>query len=153
MSPSASARAVIEASEVIITATISTTPLIEGEWFRPGQHITATGTDSGDKVELDVAALKRAHLVVDSRELNLQFGDVFQANKDFPDFLPKMVELGEVLSGRVPGRSSARQITIAKLVGPQCPRLDCGTGGVGAALGSGELKPSQRAKDRFLRLF
>ena len=117
-----SPRAVVEAADVILTATASREPLVEGAWLRPGQHVTAVGADDATKCELDAAVLRRAdRLVVDSRELTLRYGDVYRAvsrgelTLDAARTTP--VELGEILDGRAPGRRSAEEITVAKLIG------------------------------------
>ncbi len=54
-------------SNLIVTTTPSTTPLIFADWVMPGTHITAVGSDGGGKQELDAAVLAKAdHCVVDS---------------------------------------------------------------------------------------
>ncbi|MFB9994777.1 ornithine cyclodeaminase family protein [Deinococcus oregonensis] len=112
-------RSLVEHSDLVITATSSRAPLVEGAWLRPGQHVTAIGGDDVGKVELDAAVLGRANrLIVDSRELNLRLGDV-QAALMGGHLRSEDVhgELGEVLAGDLPGRTHERQITVAKLVG------------------------------------
>jgi len=111
--------AVVRASDVLITATASRDALVHGRWLHPGQHITAVGADDGDKCELDGDCFRRADLtVVDSRALNLQFGDVAQAiargemSRDDID-----AELGQLVGGELAGRQHEEQITIAKHVG------------------------------------
>jgi ornithine cyclodeaminase/alanine dehydrogenase-like protein (mu-crystallin family) len=107
---------VVEASDVIVTTTMSTRALIHGDWLRPGQHITAIGADAANKRELDAETLRRAWVVVDSREVNTHYGDVYHAiNEGVP--LNDLYELGEVLAGNAVGRTSSDQITVAKLVG------------------------------------
>ncbi|MFF5437899.1 ornithine cyclodeaminase family protein [Streptomyces achromogenes] len=106
-------------SDIVITATASPAPVLFGSWLRPGQHITALGADDPAKRELDGACLQRAtRVIVDSRELALRFGDVHAAvargevTEDRVDG-----EIGEVLAGRVPGRRTPHDITVAKLIG------------------------------------
>ncbi|MGY0490160.1 ornithine cyclodeaminase family protein [Streptomyces sp. WG-D5] len=109
----------VRRSDIVVTATASPTPVLSGDWLRPGQHITALGADDPDKRELDAACLHRATGVfVDSRELGLRYGDIHAAlargevTEDRIDG-----EIGEVLAGRIPGRRAPRDITVAKLVG------------------------------------
>jgi ornithine cyclodeaminase/alanine dehydrogenase-like protein (mu-crystallin family) len=114
-----SVREVVEAVQVLITATAARDPIVRGEWLRPGQHITAVGADDETKCELDAHCLKRAHrLIVDSRNSARDYGEVHrwlrQGALKFEDIHG---ELGEVLVGSVPGRRSVEEITIAKLVG------------------------------------
>jgi ornithine cyclodeaminase len=119
VTPLEAPRPVVEAADVLIAATASTVPLVDGRWLRPGQHITAVGADDERKCELDARCFARAdRLVVDSRVLNREFGDLARALR--AGELPAgrvQVELGDVLGGRAPGRQSAGEVTIAKLVG------------------------------------
>ncbi|MFG1685319.1 ornithine cyclodeaminase family protein [Nonomuraea sp. NPDC049269] len=103
----------VRRADVIVTATGSRRPILEGAWLRPGQHVTAVGADDDTKAELDPACFHRADvLAVDSRESTpLHAGDL-RASGRAPD-----VELGDLLLGRHPGRTSTSQITVAKLVG------------------------------------
>lgn len=112
-------RMAVEAADLVLTATSSRQPILSGAWLRPGQHVTAIGADEPGQAELDSAALRRADLlVVDDRAQSLLLGDVARA-VDAGELSPADVdaELGEVLSGRVAGRTSPEQITVAKLTG------------------------------------
>ena len=56
----------VRAADIVTSATMSTDPLIKGEWFRPGQHIDLIGAYRPDMREADDAALRRARVFVDS---------------------------------------------------------------------------------------
>lgn len=56
----------VEAADIIVTATMSSQPVIRGEWLRPGQHLNLIGAYRPDMREADDAALTRAKLYVDS---------------------------------------------------------------------------------------
>jgi ornithine cyclodeaminase len=115
----ATPEAVCREAEVLVTATPSRTPLVRAEWLRPGQHVTALGSDSPGKQELDAACLERAELVVVDRLTQCAaFGELRHA-LDAGLFRPDRVhaELGEVVAGVKPGRTTAAQITIADLTG------------------------------------
>jgi ornithine cyclodeaminase len=114
-----SVREVIAAAEVLITVTAAREAIVQGEWLRPGQHITAVGADDETKCELDAYCLKRAdRLIVDSRDSAKDHGEVHRWVKDGALRIEDIHgELGEVLAGTVPGRRSSEEITIAKLVG------------------------------------
>ena len=118
-SAAATPEAVCREAEVIVTATPSRQPLVRAEWLRAGQHITALGSDSPGKQELDAACLTRADLlVVDRLTQCAAFGEVRHALED-GDMQPDLVhaELGEIVAGLKPGRTSETQITIADLTG------------------------------------
>jgi ornithine cyclodeaminase len=115
----ASPREVCFEADVLITATPSREPLVLAEWLHPGQHVTALGSDSPGKQELDAACLARADvLVVDRVTQCAAFGELRHA-LDAGLFRADRVhaELGEVVAGVKPGRTTPEQITIADLTG------------------------------------
>ncbi|NDH26990.1 MAG: ornithine cyclodeaminase, partial [Rhodobacteraceae bacterium] len=61
----------IKAADIISCATMSTEPLIKGEWLRAGQHIDLIGAYRPDMREADDEALLRARIFVDSYETTL----------------------------------------------------------------------------------
>jgi len=114
-----SPREVCFEADVLMTTTPAREPLVLAEWLRPGQHVTALGSDSPGKQELDPACLGRADLLVVDRVTQCAaFGElrhalaagVFRADRVH-------AELGEVVAGVKPGRTSDEQITIADLTG------------------------------------
>ena len=105
-------------SSLIVTTTSSKDPLIQSEWVKPGTHITAVGSDTPEKCELDPNLLSRADLLVaDSLEQNLIRGEIHQAAKQSLIDSGNVVELGEVFSGIKKGRLNQDSITIADLTG------------------------------------
>jgi ornithine cyclodeaminase len=115
----ASPEAVCRAADIIITATPSRQPLVRAEWLRPGQHITALGSDSPGKQELEAACLAAADLVVVDRLTQCAaFGELRHALDD-GSLQPNRVhgELGEIVAGLKAGRTSDGQTTIADLTG------------------------------------
>jgi ornithine cyclodeaminase len=118
-SPAATPEAVCRAADVIITATPARQPLVRADWLRPGHHITALGSDSPGKQELEAACLARADLVVVDRLTQCAaFGELRHALEEGV-LLPDRVhaELGEIAAGIKPGRTADSQITIADLTG------------------------------------
>jgi ornithine cyclodeaminase len=115
----ATPEAVCRAADVIITATPARQPLVRAEWLRPGHHVTALGSDSPGKQELEAACLARADLIVVDRLTQCaSFGELRHA-LDAGLFRPDRVhaELGEIVAGLKRGRTTAEQITIADLTG------------------------------------
>ena len=111
--------AVCREADVIITTTPAREPLVEAAWLRPGHHVTAVGADSPGKQELDPACLARADLlVVDRLTQCVAFGELRHA-LDAGVLRADRVhaELGEIVVGEKPGRTSPEQITIADLTG------------------------------------
>ena len=103
--------------DLIVTTTPAETPILVGE-VPAGTHITAVGSDTPHKQELDAAILAQADLVVaDSLSQCLSRGEIYQAVQAGLLAADKPVELGQIIAGAASGRTSPDQITIADLTG------------------------------------
>lgn len=103
---------------LIVTTTPSTFPLLQAAQIKKGTHITAVGADSPHKQELDSRCFEKADIiVVDSIEQCIERGDTAYAIKEGVITQEKLVELGNMISGNSPRRTSNEQITIADLTG------------------------------------
>jgi ornithine cyclodeaminase len=103
---------------LVVTATPSRRPLLNREDIRSGTHITAMGSDTPEKIELDPHILESADLVVaDSREQCRHRGEISQALRAGLLDMEEVRELGELISTPGLGRSSEDQITVADLTG------------------------------------
>lgn len=67
VTPVTDLKAAVKAADIICTATMSLSPLIQGEWLREGQHIDLIGAYRADMREADDEVLRRASIFVDSR--------------------------------------------------------------------------------------
>ena len=109
---------VTQKCRLIITATPSQTPFIDVKQIKPGTHITAMGSDTPQKQELDPKILQKADMIVaDSIEQCLSRGEIFKALQAGLVKKEDLIELGDVIAGRQPGRTSDEQITVADLTG------------------------------------
>ena len=105
------------AANLIVTTTPSTEALITADMIRPGTHITAMGSDTPDKLELDPKILEMADMVVsDSIDQAALRGEIHQARLAGVNIDAKVQELGNIIAAGV-GRTSEQQITIADLTG------------------------------------
>lgn len=105
-------------SQIIVTTTPATSPLLKREMITPGTHITAMGSDTSDKCELSPEILDLADIVAaDSIEQAIQRGEIFQALKAGKCNKDKLVELGSIIIDPSKGRTNDQQITIADLSG------------------------------------
>ena len=108
----------VNSSRLIITTTSSKKPLIKSDWIKKGTHITAVGSDTHEKCELDSKILAKADLVVDdSLEQNLIRGEIHQAVKKGYIAENHIIEIGEIFNGSQPGRITSSQISVADLTG------------------------------------
>lgn len=109
---------VADACNLIVTTTPSTAALLRADRIRSGTHITAVGADTPQKRELDPAILARADRVVaDSIPQCLERGEIAHAIRQGRITKEELVELGAVIAGRSPGRTSEDQVTVADLTG------------------------------------
>ncbi len=99
-------------ADIVVTATTSHTPVFAGAGLAPGTHVTAVGSFTRAMRELDEEALRDALVVVDERAAALAEAGELRGRR--PEDL---VELGEILAGRAPGRESDSQRTVFKSVG------------------------------------
>jgi ornithine cyclodeaminase len=105
-------------SQIIVTTTPATSPLLKREMITPGTHITAMGSDTSDKCELSPEILDLADIVAaDSIEQAIQRGEISQALKAGKCNKDKLVELGSIIIDPSKGRTNDQQITIADLSG------------------------------------
>lgn len=103
---------------LIITATPSKSPLLSADKIRKGTHVTAMGSDTPEKNELDPRILQKADIVVaDSISQCLLRGEIYQAIKAGVLERERIVELGNVIAKPELRRTSEEQITIADLTG------------------------------------
>lgn len=106
-----SAEEAVRGADVVVVATTSRTPVLQGAWLSPGAHVNAVGAPRPEWRELDDDVLSKAKLFVESREAaSRESGDVIAARTIF-------AEIGEVIAGTSPGRQSAGELTLFKSVG------------------------------------
>ena len=103
---------------LIVTATPSKSPLLSADLIRQGTHITAMGSDTPEKNELDPRILQKADIIVaDSISQCLLRGEIHQALKAGVLEKERVVELGNVIVNPNLQRTSEEQTTIADLTG------------------------------------
>jgi alanine dehydrogenase len=102
----------IRSSEIILTITSSHQPLFPADWVCPGTHISAMGTDSLGKQELDPALLEQAQLFADVAEQAVTIGE-FQPRENGAGISPdRITPIGAVVRSRLPGRRDPAAVTV-----------------------------------------
>jgi ornithine cyclodeaminase len=105
-------------ADIICTATTSKTPVFDGRDVKPGALICGIGSFTPEMQEVDEATVKRASLVVDSKEACLaEAGDLIIPLRKGMISEEDIVELGEIFLGLAPGRRSEEEIFFFKSVG------------------------------------
>ena len=119
VTPVDSAERAVRGAAIVVTATTSTRPVLEGAWLSPGTHINAIGANFPQKRELDDEAVRRCdRIVVDSREQSkMEAGDLIDTLRDDDSGWGRVRELSEIVSGKSKGRTSANEITLFKSSG------------------------------------
>lgn len=112
--PANSAPEAIAGAQIVNIMTKSATPVIDGDWLQPGQHVNAAGSNALSRAEIDAKTVQRAKLIaVDSRgTARNECGDLIAAVETGRLSWDTLPEIGEVLSGRVPGRQHKDDITL-----------------------------------------
>lgn len=117
--PAATAEAAIGDADVVVTITKSAEPVVRANWLKSGVHINAAGANAAARREIDAETVLRStvratdHLAQAQVEAG-EYRDLVAAGRlQWQDF----VELGDVLTEKVPGRRGPADITLFKSLG------------------------------------
>ena len=104
----------VEQVDIVLMATWAKRPVLFSDMVCPGCHITTLGADGPDEAEVDAALIKNNLFVCDDRDLAIEMGAIGGVGLE-SDVID--AEIGQVLSGRHPGRTDPEQITVYGAVG------------------------------------
>lgn len=125
--------------DILITTTPVRSPVVKDAWVKPGTHINAIGADAKGKQELESALTKRAKVVVDDLSQAVHSGEV---NVPISEGVLKAEEIyaqiGEIVAGRKPGRTSDDEITIFDSTGLAIQDVSTGTAVYRRAMDAGK---------------
>jgi ornithine cyclodeaminase/alanine dehydrogenase-like protein (mu-crystallin family) len=113
------ARAAVETADIICTVTSAAEPVVNGTWLKPGSHLNVVGSCTPRNREVDSDTIRRSSLFTDRYESLFKEAGDFLIPKEEGLITENHVkgELGEVLTGAKPGRTSATDITLFKSLG------------------------------------
>lgn len=116
---SASIESLVRTSDIVVTCTPATEPLVRAEWLHPGLHITAMGSDAEFKQELDPRILGAADKVCcDLISQCRRLGELHHAvGTDYYPSSDRLMELGDLTAHTVLGRRHPDQVTVCDLTG------------------------------------
>jgi alanine dehydrogenase len=113
LKPSADLADVVSGADVVVTITPARGPIVLDDWIAEGTHVAAIGADKGGDQELDPKIIQRARIFVDDirqcrtdGEINVPLAQGLISEDDIAG------EIGEVITGKKPGRSSDSEITV-----------------------------------------
>jgi ornithine cyclodeaminase len=106
-------------ADIICTATTSSLPVFDDRDLKTGVHINGVGSYTPKMQEIPSQTVQRAKVIVDSRQAALaEAGDIIIPLEEGQISESHIVgEIGEVASGRIPGRTSKEELTFFKSVG------------------------------------
>ena len=106
----------VRGADVVAATTHALEPIVFRGWLSPGAHVNSVGANPHGRGEVDPAIVRDALVAVEARESTLAPPPAGAA--EFIDGAPDgVVELGELVSGTKPGRTSEDQVTLYKSVG------------------------------------
>jgi alanine dehydrogenase len=110
---STSLEEVVRGADVVVTVTPARAPIVMNDWIGPGAHLAALGADKRGDQELDPKILQRARIFVDDirqcrtdGEINVPLAQGLIEERDIAG------EIGQVIVGKTPGRTSPDQVTL-----------------------------------------
>jgi ornithine cyclodeaminase/alanine dehydrogenase-like protein (mu-crystallin family) len=115
----ATVRQAAAGADMVCTVTTATDPVLLGAWVAPGAHVNVVGSSGPMAAEIDVDLVAASRFVVDHREHVLVHGGEFLRARAAGRIDDAHIagEIGQVLSGRIPGRRSSDEITVYKSLG------------------------------------
>lgn len=145
--PAQDAEDAVRDADVLGTVTTASKPLFEADWLRPGMHINAAGSNALVRQELSEQAVRRCGLItVDTVATALaEAGDLLPLLEKGRLHARQLVELGDIIAGRHPGRRTAEEITLFESQGLAIQDLAVGLRVLAAAQtkGLGQEMPLQ----------
>lgn len=106
----------VKGSDIVVTTTPSTEPIVIDHWVSKGTHINAMGADTKGKQEIDIKLYQKSKIVVDDFRQCSELGET-QHNLDFVRTQGIHAQLGEIIAGEKPGRENDDEITLFDATG------------------------------------
>ncbi len=124
-----SGEALCRESDIVALATTAANPIVSAEWWKPGAHINAIGSHAPGVRELDTATIQRSRIICDQLEAcKAEAGDLQIPVEDGDySWFDIAGNLGDVVNGTTPGRTSNTEITLFKSVGLAIQDISCAT--------------------------
>jgi ornithine cyclodeaminase/alanine dehydrogenase-like protein (mu-crystallin family) len=112
--PAVSVEACVDGADIVVTITGATEPMLGGEMLAPGMHINASGANSWLRRELDTQAVVMSDVIAtdDVAQARVECAELMRAMETGRLTWGQVHELGDVIAGRVAGRTSDQQITL-----------------------------------------
>ena len=122
-----STEALCRESDIVALATTAANPIVNANWWKPGAHINAIGSHAPGLRELDTASIQRARIICDQLDACMAEAGDLQIPVEDGDYAWSDIagDLGDVVNGNTPGRTSDDEVTIFKSVGLAIQDISC----------------------------
>ena len=122
-----STEALCRESDIVALATTATNPIVNANWWKPGAHINAIGSHAPGLRELDTASIQRARIICDQLDACMAEAGDLQIPVEDGDYAWSDIagDLGDVVNGNTPGRTTDDEVTIFKSVGLAIQDISC----------------------------
>jgi alanine dehydrogenase len=121
-----SVEAAASEADILVTTTPARKPVVQSAWVKDGTHINAIGADAQGKQELDPTILKRGRVIIDNWEQASHSGEInVPVAKGILKREDVVGDIGQVVTGRVQGRQSERDITVFDSTGLAVQDIAC----------------------------
>ena len=122
-----STEALCRESDIVALATTAANPIVNAKWWKPGAHINAIGSHAPGLRELDTASIQRARIICDQLDACMAEAGDLQIPVEDGDYAWSDIagDLGDVVNGNTPGRTSDDEVTIFKSVGLAIQDISC----------------------------
>lgn len=104
-------------SQLVVTTTPAKSPILMADWLHEELHITAMGSDQGEKNEIDPEVFRTAGAIVCDRVSQCEFLGELRSALAAGTYASSPPELGAVIAGTVPGRTGPADISLCDLTG------------------------------------
>jgi len=117
--------AAVRAADIVTCATLTTRPLVLGEWLHPEVHLDLIGSFTPEMRETDDVAIRRASVFVDTETALAESGDLLQPLESGAFVAGQLAgTLSDLCAGRHPGRKHPQELTLFKAVGTAMSDLE-----------------------------
>jgi len=141
--PAPSAEACVAEADVVVTITKSAEPVFRGEWLAKGAHVNVAGANAGDRREVDGETVLRAAVKVTDQieQAKVEAGEFRELVAAGKLQWSDIHELGDLVTGKIKGRSSPSDLTLFKSLGIALEDMAFGELVYQRALAAGVGKP------------
>jgi ornithine cyclodeaminase len=112
------AESAVHGADIVVTTTPAQEPVLQADWIEVGTHVSAFGTDTSNKNEVDPELFRRATVVVDDVTQAVSIGDTHHAvDRGLMSVDDIDATLGQILSGEASGRTDDEATTLFDATG------------------------------------